>query len=143
RRSKRRHRTGKRIRRDGWLSPLRLTPEVLSGEPEVHSGGIRSSDKGFLNLNWGQYKRLLDWTASRTQPGATALKEIPKAIARTLGELGIDASMWRDLVWQWQMYFGKSACVGRPESMREHAAQSGRHHYRGQRSVRCCFGGVS
>ncbi|MEM1228373.1 MAG: hypothetical protein AAGJ40_22000, partial [Planctomycetota bacterium] len=59
------------------------------------------------------------------------------------GELGIDASMWRDLVWQWQMYFGKSACVGRPESMREHAAQSGRHHYRGQRSVRCCFAGVS
>ena len=139
RKTKRRNPTGKRIRRDGWLSPLRLKPEVLSNQPEVHTAGLRSSDKGFLSLNLSQYKRLLDWTAQRTRSGATAVKEIPPAIARTLGELGIDASMWRDLVWEWQKYFGKSVCIGRPESIREHAEQTGRHHYRGQASCKACF----
>ena len=137
--SKRRNPTGKRIRRDGWLSPLRLAPDVLADEPQLHTEGLRSSDKGFLHLSWRQYKRLLDWTSQRTSSGATTAKEIPKAIAKTLSELGIDASMWRDLVWDWQKYFGKSVCVGRPESLRDHADQAGRHHYRGQRSVGCCF----
>ncbi|MFK8113106.1 MAG: transposase, partial [Rubripirellula sp.] len=137
--AKQRNPTGKRIRRDGWLSPLRLSRDVLADQPEVHTKGLRSSDKGFLHLDWGQYKRLLDWTAQRSQAGATAVQEIPAAIARTLAELGIDASMWRDLVWDWQKYFGKSVCVGRPESIREHAQATGRHHYRGQRAVGCCF----
>ena len=137
RKAKRKNPTGRRIRRDGWLSPLKLNPELLSSQPQVHTKGLRSSDRGFLNLGWAAYRRLLDWTAglgesnSELKPSASILK--------LFCELGIDAAMWRDLVWDWQKYFGKSVCVGRPESMREHAEQTGRHHYRGQAIGKACF----
>ena len=138
---KRRNPTGRRIRRDGWLSPLRLNPELLSSEPQVHTKGLRSSDRGFLNLGWAAYRRLLEWTAKLGEPASDSgsTTKPSASILKLFGELGIDATMWRDLVWDWQKYFGKSVIVGRPESMREHAEQSGRHHYRGQASGRACF----
>lgn len=137
RKAKKRNPTGRRIRRDGWLSPLTLDEKTLSGEPQVHTKGVRSSDKGFLNLNWEEYWELLRWTAKQSIRGV--VEQVPKRLAKRLAELGIDASMWRDLVWEWQQYFGSSACVGSPESMKQHAAQSGRHHHRGQASIAACF----
>ena len=137
RKVKRKNPTGHRIRRDAWLSPLTLKPDVLSDEAEVHTGGVRSSDRGFLNLSWKDYWALLSWTAEQGVDGVTA--KVPGALAKRLAELGIDASMWRDLVWNWQRYFGKSACVGSPEAMKQHAEQRGRHHYRGQASGAACF----
>ena len=65
--------------------------------------------------------------------------KLPAALAKTLGELGIDATMWRDLVWNWQRYFGKSSCVGRPESMQADAERTGRRHHRGQAKAAACF----
>ena len=98
--AKPRNPTGKRIRRDGWLSPLTLSKTTLSAEPEVHIQGVRSSDRGFLHIRWSDYKRLLDWTAAQSVAGQVA--ELPNRLAHTLSEVGIDASMWRDLVWDWQ-----------------------------------------
>ena len=135
--AKRKNPTGRRIRRDAWLSPLTLKPEVLSDDAEVHTGGVRSSDRGFLNLSWKDYWALLCWTAEQGVDGVSA--KVPDSLAKRLSELGIDVSMWRDLVWNWQRYFGKSACVGSPESMKQHAEQTGRHHYRGQGSGAACF----
>jgi hypothetical protein len=66
---------------------------------------------------------------------------VPRALAGTLATLGIDASMWRDLVWNWQRYFGKSSCAGRPESMQADAEQHGRRWHRGQRAAAACFAG--
>ena len=137
RKSKRKNPTGRRVRRDGWLSPLKLNPSILADEPQAHTKGFRSSDRGFLNLGWAAYKRLLDWTAGLGDPAESP--DIPNAVKKLLCELGIDATMWRDLVWNWQKYFGKSACVGRPDSLRDHAAKTGRKHYRGQASVKACF----
>ncbi|TWU01637.1 hypothetical protein [Neorhodopirellula pilleata] len=137
RKAKRKNPTGRRILRDAWLSPLTMKPDILSGEAEVHSGGVRSSDRGFLSLSWKDYWELLCWTAKQSVQGVKA--EVPPRLAKCLAALGIDVSMWRDLVWNWQRYFGKSACVGRPESMKQHAEQTGRHHYRGQGSGAACF----
>ncbi|EMI40511.1 hypothetical protein [Rhodopirellula sp. SWK7] len=47
--------------------------------------------------------------------------------------------MWRDLVWNWQKYFGKSSCVGSPDSMRHDAERCGKHHHQGQASASACF----
>ncbi|EGF27647.1 transposase [Rhodopirellula baltica] len=138
RKAKRRNPTGKRIRRDGWLSPLTLSKTTLSAEPEVHTQGVRSSDRGFLHIRWSDYKRLLDWTAAQSVAGQVA--ELPNRLAHTLSEVGIDASMWRDLVWDWQKYFGKSSCVGRPESMKADAERNGHRHHRGQARASACFG---
>ena len=137
RQEKRKNPTGKRVRRDGWLSPLTLESDKLSDEPQVHRSGFRSSDRGFLNIDWQDYKRLLRWTARQSVDGVVV--KLPTRLAQTLADIGIDATMWRDLVWNWQKYFGKSACVGRPEAMKEHAEQTGRHHHRGQVSVAQCF----
>ncbi|MEM9646187.1 MAG: hypothetical protein AAF989_14450, partial [Planctomycetota bacterium] len=137
RKSKKRTPTGKRIRRDSWLAPLRLKSDVLSDDPEAHTDGVRSSDRGFLNLGWPQYKRLLDWTAK--QPISKTKPTIPNETASALTRIGIDVSMWRDLVWDWQKYFGQTTCVGSPDAMRAHAKTTGRHHNRGQASVACCF----
>ena len=138
RKAKRKNPTGKRVRRDGWLSPISLDPNLLSDQPQAHTHGFRSSDRGFLHVSWSDYKRLLRWTARQSIDGVAA--KLPGALAKTLGELGIDATMWRDLVWNWQRYFGKSSCVGRPESMQADAARTGRHHRRGQAKVAACFG---
>jgi len=137
RKAKRKSPTGRRVPRDAWLSPLTMKPDVLSEEAEVHRGGVRSSDRGFLNLPWKDYWDLLCWTAKQSVQSVSS--EVPGPLAERLAALGIDASMWRDLVWNWQRYFGKSACVGRPESMKQHAEQTGRHHYRGQASGAACF----
>ncbi|TWT71792.1 transposase [Crateriforma conspicua] len=129
--------TGKRIRRDQWLAPLPLNPSILADEPQVHSAGFRSSDRGFLSVEWSDYKRLLRWTAKQTVDGVAS--KVPRKLSATLQSLGIDASMWRDLVWNWQKYFGKTSCVGAPDSLKQHAEQSGLRHHRGQASARACF----
>ncbi|MEM6472972.1 MAG: hypothetical protein AAF802_25655, partial [Planctomycetota bacterium] len=90
----------------------------------------------FLHVNWEDYWELLKWTAQQSSKGTKALKG---RLAKCLGELGIDASMWRDMVWDWQRFFGKSACIGSPNAMKEHAEQAGLHHHRGQASLRACF----
>lgn len=138
RKAKRNNPTGRKIRRDDWLSPLTLSPDELSDQPQVHTEGLRSSDKGFLNLAWSDYWELLRWTA--TGPIGDAAARLPKRLSGLLSHLGIDLSMWRDLVWNWQKYFGHSICVGRPESIKRHAAEGGRHHHRGQAKAAGCFG---
>jgi hypothetical protein len=139
RRAKRRNPTGRRIRRDDWLAPLTLEASKLSADPQPHSGGIRSSDRGFLNVSLRDYLGLLRWTAKQSVEGMAV--KVPPSLAKTLSALGIDASMWRDLVWNWQRYFGKSSCVGSPESLKAAAAGSGQHWHRGQVSAANCFGG--
>lgn len=138
-RAKKRNPTGRRIRRDGWLAALTMTPDVLSADAEVSRDGLRASDKGFLHVTLAQYLRLLRWTAKQSVDGVIA--KIPASLAATLTAIGIDASMWRDLVWNWQKYFGKTSCVGSPTSMTDDAQKQGKHFHRGQRSAASCFVG--
>ncbi|OYP38046.1 hypothetical protein [Rhodopirellula sp. MGV] len=128
---------GKRIRRDAWLSPLRLKPDKLCDDAEIHAEGVRSSDRGFLNVDWEAYWELLRWTAKQSVDGMSA--KVPKSLAKILGHFGIDVKMWRDLVWHWSKFFGKASCIGSPESMREHARQTGRQYHRGQAIAVACF----
>ncbi|OYP28505.1 hypothetical protein [Rhodopirellula sp. MGV] len=134
---KKKNPTGRRVRRDGWLSPIRLKPEKLTNDAEVHADGLRSSNRGFLSVNWEAYWELLCWTAKQSVDGLSA--EIPKSLVTVVGKLGIDVTMWRDLVWHWPKFFGKSSCVGRPDAVKEHARQTGRRHHHGQASSACCF----
>ena len=135
RKRKRANPTGRQVRRDGWLAPLTLQPNKLASDAESHKQGFRASDRGFLHLSIREYLRLLRWTARQSENAS----RIPDSVSRILTELGVDASMWRDLVWNWQKYFGKSACVGRPESMQADAARSGKHWHRVQASLSSCF----
>ena len=139
RQAKRRQPTGKRIRRDGWLAPLTLEPNKLAQDAQLHGQGVRASDRGFLSVSIRDYLRLLRWTASQSVEGVVA--KVPASLSKVLTELGIDASMWRDLVWNWQRYFGRSSCAGSPDSMQNDAERTGRHWHPGQRAVAACFVG--
>ena len=135
RRSKRRCPTGRRIRRDGWLSPLRVRKPV--NEAEVHKQGIRASNKGFLDITQTDYLRLLRWTAKQREHGSG--KSVPAHLRGIVARLGIDLTMWRDLVWNFQRFFGRSGCAGSPNSMSAYAESSGRRWAKGQRQVASCF----
>ena len=137
RQAKRRNPTGKRILRDSWLAPLTLAPKSLADDPQVHSGGVRASDKGFLNLPWRDYLALLRWTSK--QRLTEAVTEVPAKLQAALSSLGIESSMWRDLVWNFKRYFGRASCAGSPESMAADAARTGKRFHRGQRQVSECF----
>ncbi|MFK7735889.1 MAG: hypothetical protein AB8B50_07680, partial [Pirellulaceae bacterium] len=130
----------KKIRRDAWLAPLELSPRMTSEKPQVSRGGIRASDKGFLCMTLSDYLSLLRWTA-RSSPLAEqgAQRKVPPRLQGVLSRLGIDASMWRDLVWNYKRYFGQSRIAGSPDSMAQHAQESGGHWARGQAAVRECF----
>jgi len=52
--------TQRRIACDDWLSPLTLDKQILSLNPQVHSDGLRASDRGFLQINWEDYLLILN-----------------------------------------------------------------------------------
>ena len=87
RRAKRRNPTGRQILRDGWLAPLELSPTRLADDPQVHSKGVRASDKGFLNLGWYEYLALLKWTGE--QRIKEAVEEVPEKRKRCWHRLGL------------------------------------------------------
>ncbi|GAA5508662.1 hypothetical protein [Novipirellula caenicola] len=133
--TKRANPTGRQVLRDGWLAPLPLDSGTLSSDPQSHTKGFRSSDRGFLSLSLSDYVRLLRWVA---QHGNDKVK-VPRSLAKTLESLGIDVSMWREIVWHWNAYFGQSSCIGRRESMQADAERTGHHWHRGQSRASACF----
>jgi hypothetical protein len=126
----------KRVKRDSWLAPLSLGRKLAS-DPEVSRSGLRASDKGFLNLAWREYLDLLRWTGQ--QKSTDEVTEVPKQVGRSLSRLGIASSMWRDLVWNFKKYFGRSSCAGSPQAMSADAAKHEKAWYSGQRQVQACF----
>ncbi|MCG8653482.1 MAG: hypothetical protein MI861_26830 [Pirellulales bacterium] len=137
RRAKRRSPTGKRISRDAWLAPLRIKAGKLADEPEVHRGGVRASNKGFLEMNLKDYLTLLRWLAKQSESAASRV--IPKRMQPLVARLGIDLSMFRDLVWDFPRYFGRSCCAGSPSGMSDYAQSTGRRWAQGQQAVGECF----
>lgn len=133
----RRSPTGRRIRRDAWLAPLALAKDVLALEPQVHGDGLRASDKGFLPLNWESYLSLLRWTAHRGNDDAVA--QVPPKLAGLLSSLGINAGMWRDMVWHFRKHFGRGSCVGSPSAMVADAERTGKRWHRGQKAVKAFY----
>jgi hypothetical protein len=126
--------SGRRVRRDGWLAPLTLGKDVLSNDPLVHQDGLRASDRGFVRIDWEDYLRLLRWTAKDSTHDADGTDH---EVAQTvLHRIGIDGDMWRDVVWNFKKYFGQSSCAGKSEAMSEHAHQHGKRWHRGQSHLR-------
>jgi REP element-mobilizing transposase RayT len=153
----RKARSGRSILRDAWLAPLALvegdekTERTLLGPRQggdrflpgggtlgtmVSSSGVRASDKGFLSMGLEDYLRLLKWTGAN-KPSIGTPKVSPE-VEPILKRLGIDGSMWLDLVWGFKKYFTGSA-AGSPESMQAHAVENHRRWRRGQRAVRKVF----
>ncbi len=141
RREQRQNPTKRRVRRDGWLARLTLNKDVLGGQPEVHTDGLRASDKGFLNLEWQDYWQLVCWTAAQTIGKATV--ELPAHLTKCLAKIGVDLSQWSDLMQNFRQYFGGANCIGTSASMAADAQRVGRRWHRGQRAVAGLFTATS
>jgi REP element-mobilizing transposase RayT len=126
---------GPSILRDAWLSPLTLDERGKPG-PQVSKSNVRASDKGFLSIKLEGYLKLLDWTG-RQRSGEKA--SIPAELLPILDRLGIAGEMWRDLVWNFKRYFGRSSAAGSPQSLKDSAAKRNREFAHGQKLVRKCF----
>lgn len=135
RREQKRNPTGRKIRCDAWLSPLRLMS--LQGDPEVHREGLRASDKGFLEMDFPDYLRLLRWVA--TKRGEHVNSKVSESLQTLLARLGIELTKFRDLIWDFPRYYGRGSCVGAPDEMQAFATSRGRRWVRGQRRVATCF----
>ncbi|MDP1561870.1 MAG: hypothetical protein Q8M16_10870 [Pirellulaceae bacterium] len=125
--------SGRRIRRDGWLAPLTLAKDVLSNDPQAHHDGLRASDRGFLRIEWTDYVSLLRWTAKDSSHDVDGTDH--ENAQNVLSRIGIDGDMWRDVVWNFKKYFGQSSCAGKTDAMAEHANQHGKRWRRGQRHL--------
>lgn len=123
-----------RIPRDGWLAPLALNERKHTG-PQASRSGIRASDKGFLSMPLPDYLTLLDWTGRQGRRDKRG--QIPAQLRPILQRLGIEGSMWCELVWNFKRYFGR--CAGSPGSLQTTAATQNRHWHRGQRAAKSCF----
>jgi hypothetical protein len=111
-----------------------LDKQILSLDPQVHGDGLRASDRGFLQISREDYLMLLSWTAKQGIGGIRT--EVPMKLATLLASLGIDSTMWRDMVGHFKKYFGRSTCIGSPAAMDEDAKKSGKRWHRGQRAAR-------
>ncbi|MEQ1830582.1 MAG: hypothetical protein ABL921_31815, partial [Pirellula sp.] len=134
-RKKARQRKGPRVLRDAWLAPLTL--DRKSHGPMASKGGLRASDKGFLDISLEDYLKLLVWTGSQKRSDKKGF--IPADYAPIFQRVGIDAGMWCDLVWDFKKYFGRSRGAGSPDRMREMAASGGLSFQPGQKRALKCF----
>jgi hypothetical protein len=124
-------RRGRAILRDAWLAPLTLDERGPSGA-QASTTKVRASDKGFLTMSLKDHLSLLTWTGSNRP--LLGKHSVPVEVEPILKQLGIDGSMWIDLVWRFKKYFGGSA-AGSPESLARDAAKH--QHVGGVARARC------
>ncbi len=136
RRKTARKRRGPLVSSDAWLAPLTIDERKSLGT-QVSKSGLRASDKGFLTLSVEEYVTLLDWTGRQRRQDKRGA--IPEAVAPILKRLGIEGSMWCDLVWEYKKYFGKSSSAGSSDRMKQHAQANDRAFTPGQRKAKKCF----
>ncbi|AMV32663.1 hypothetical protein VN12_11100 [Pirellula sp. SH-Sr6A] len=138
---KARKQTGPRplVPRDAWLAPLTLDPEVDAFDPQASTNGLRASNRGFLTMNLEDYVKLLQWTAKQQDHPPGSVCPVPESLEPLFTGLGVEPSMWCDLVWNYTKYFGTSRCSGNPKAMIADAERTHKRWSRGQRQAAACF----
>ena len=123
------------------LAPVDLKERTAAPGPDVHKGGSRCSNKGFLPMPTDAYLELLDWTARqvvRGKAGAT-----PQHIPKLMDRLGLNEQTWCSLVKDFGRLF--SVVAGQPHRIDEHRslrtpdAEHPAHRYRTRRATRDLF----
>lgn len=123
------------------LSPIDLKERTTKPGPDVHLGGNRCSNKGFLPMTTAQYLELLDWTARQVVAGKSGAT--PKSVAPLMQRLGLSEETWCSLVKDFGRLF--SVVAGQPHRIDDHRSsrtndgKSSGHRYRARRKVRELF----
>ncbi len=118
-----------------WMCELTLREETVASTIES-SSHRRASDKGLLPLQLDDYLRLLDWSGRQVRADKRGV--IPDRFAPILDRLGINQSMWTELITEFDRLFGR--IVGRAASVAQCATEAGRQYYHGQQNCAAAFG---
>jgi len=97
---------------------------------------VRASDKGYLSMSLKDYLALLKWTGSHRP--SLAKPEATPEVESISKRLGIEESMWIDLVWRFKKVF-QGSVAGSPETLAQDAKDHQHRWRRGQRAVRQVF----
>jgi hypothetical protein len=103
------------------MSPIEIHEQNDAIGSDDSRGGRRASEKGFLSLSLCTYLELVDWTGRqirRSKRGA-----IPKHLAPILTRLGMDASVWCDVVAKFGRSFKRA--VGTADHLKAEATRRG------------------
>jgi hypothetical protein len=122
--------------REEWLVPLTMKP-TDRGRVLPSRSHARASDLGFLSIEWDDYRELLRWTSLQREPVKKTL--MPMELVFILRGLGIESSMWVDLILGYMKYFGQGRAAGSPQSLKRSAQSHDCKFFRGQSAVSRCF----
>ncbi len=111
----------RRRRRSGWMSPTEISEKDDPIGPCPDGSGRRASVKGFLSVSLACYLELLDWMGRVLHAGK--VRVIPKHLAPILSRIGLDATVWYDVVLKFGRMFKRAA--GAPESLAQEAIRNG------------------
>lgn len=118
-----------------WLSPLEITAET-SQQPVPPA---RASNLGCLNMTFGQYFQLLQWTSRQVRAGK--IGQIESGKPPILHELGLAGDSWLQLV---ESFRGKRGglrrAIGRPAALEAEATKRGQRWIQGIALSRAIFG---
>jgi hypothetical protein len=95
----------------------------------------RASDQGYLPIGLDTYLSLVDWTGRQIRVGSRGT--IPSHFAPILERLHLNDDRWIETVRQFGRWFKRA--VGRPDSLKTLAEQTGRRWFHGQRAAAAAF----
>jgi hypothetical protein len=105
----------------GWMIPLEINEGTDPVGPDLSPVARRASLKGFLSISLTQYLELLDWTGRQFRPRSRGV--IPAHLAPILDRLGIESTMWCELVQKFGRLFKRAA--GTAQSLAREAIRRG------------------
>ena len=123
---------------DGWLCELTLEKGLAADvrKATVATTRRRASDKGLLPITLDEYVQLLDTSGRMVREGKTGA--IPDHLAPILDRLGVTATLWGQLITQFDQWFGH--VVGSVNRLTERAVRAGRRWYAGRSRCAEAFG---
>ena len=123
---------------DGWLCELTLEEGLTANVRPTTAATTRrrASDKGLLPIKLDEYLRLLDTSGRIIREGKKGV--IPDHLAPILVRLGVNATLWSELISQFDDWFGH--VVGTAQLLTDRAASAGRRWYCGRTRCAEAFG---
>jgi hypothetical protein len=108
-------------KRSGWMSPIEIDERADPIGSEPSESGRRASEKGFLPISLCAYLELLDWTGRAIRSDKRG--SIPGHLASILTRLGLNTSLWCDVVREFGRLFKQA--VGTAASLDDEASRRG------------------
>jgi REP element-mobilizing transposase RayT len=124
------------VLKDAWLAKLTIDPEqsVHPNDSHLSKGGLRASDKGFLEVTLEQYIKILH-EALQFRPGRASLETASQEFREVAKSLGSTPENISWMIQDFQNIFRHGYFVGSSETLRKETQRNERK--RTLHSVKC------